>query len=259
MASAGGGTSKSSSSTRDYTPKQYKHERGFIRDELKDRVSGNVNGIEGPFAAPITAAEQDALSAFQQGMYGPEGLGAQSDASIANLMNGDAENPFLKGTIDAAIRPVLQDAQLKELRDRAAFTGTGQKIQGSTAFAEDRNRAVRDTEQTVANTAAQIAFQDYAQRRQVQVQAVNLANLRLSEQKEGIAAFALPRLIEQYGIDKGNEEMQRRFQVIEQALSQLAGLSTPNLGTNSKSTGAQGNASIANGEGSGAALAGLVA
>lgn len=247
MASAGGGGGKSKSKTKDLAPREYKQQRGFVADQLRDRVSGNVNQIAGPFVAPITDDEKDALAVFKQGLNGPGGLGSQIDSSLSGLLNGGQDNPFLQDTINAAVRPILQNAQLQELRDRASFTGAGQKIQGSGAFVEDRNRAVRDTEQTIADTSAQIAFQDFAQRRQVQLEAVNLANLRLSEQKEGISAFALPRLIEQFGIDKANEELQRRFQTVERSLELLAQLTTPSLGSFSKSSQGQGNASVLGG------------
>lgn len=238
--SAGGGTTKSKSSTKDLAPKEYKQQRGFVASELERRIKGEVNPIEGPFVAPITGAEQGALNAFQANAYGPGGLASAADSQLQATLGDPNANPFLKAMIDAAIRPVLQNAQLKELRDRAAFTGTGQKIQGSSAFAEDRMRSVRDTEQTVADIGVQLAFNE----RQNQLQAVSLANQRLAEQREGITTLALPRLIEQLGIDKANAEIQRRFQIIEQSLQFLGGLTSPALGSFSTSTSSQGNASV---------------
>lgn len=237
--SAGGGSSESK--TKDLTPKEYKKQRGFISSELRSRIAGDVPQITGPFVAPLSAGEAAGLNAFQQNAFGAGGLGAAADKQIAATLGDPNANPFLQAMYEAAIRPLLENAQLQELRDRAQFTGTGQKIQGSSAFAEDRMRSVRDTERTIADVGVQLAYQE----RQNQLQAVNLANARLQEQREGIATLALPRLIEQFGIDKANAELQRRYQIMDEALQQLAALTTPTLGT--FSTSAYGNASISAG------------
>lgn len=228
-----GGESNSSShsASRDFTPKEYKQQRGFIVNQLRSQIAGDVPGITGPFAASITPDEQAALSAFRANEFDPGGVGAAADAQLKATLGSTDENPYLKQAIDAATRPILQNAQLQELRDRANFTASGQKIQGSTAFQENRNNAIRDTEAQIAGVGAQLAWEE----RKNQLAAVTLANSRLADQREGISALALPRLIEQYGIDKGNEELQRRFQMMEQALMTLSGLTSPTLGNISTS------------------------
>lgn len=224
-----GGESNSSSRNKahDYVPKEYRKQRGFVASELQNQINGRVPGLEGPFVASLAPDEQSALAQFKANAFDPGGVGSAADAQLrSTLATNPKDNPFLQGAITAATRPILQDAQLQELRDRAQFTGTGQKIQGSTAFQENRNNAIRDTENRVTDAAAQLAFAE----RSNQLQAVSLANSRLSEQREGIQALALPRLIEQLGIDKGNAELQRRFKVMEDALQTLAQLTQPSLG-----------------------------
>lgn len=246
--SASGQGYSSESRSVDLTPKQYANQRGFVKNELKDRIRGNVNAITGPFVAPIGQQEQEALSAFGTSAFGSGGLGAAADQQLISTLQGQ-QNPFLTGAIDAAIAPILRNAQLQELRDRALFTGSGQKIQGSTAFTDDRTRSLAETERNVGDVASQIAFSAFQQERQNQLQAVSLANARFAEQREGIATLALPRLIEQLGIDRGNAELQRRFTVIEQALTQLASLTTPTLGTISSASGGGGGISVGQGGG----------
>lgn len=240
MGSVSGQGGESSSSTKDLAPEQYKKQRGFVADTLHSRITGDVPQITGPFVAPLSAGETEGLNAFQQNAFGAGGLGAAADKQLAATLGDPNANPFLQAMYQTAIRPLLENAQLQELRDRAQFTGTGQKIQGSSAFAEDRARSVRDTERTIADVGVQLAYQE----RQNQLQAVNLANSRLAEQRDGIATLALPRLIEQFGIDKANAELQRRYQVMEQALSQLAALTTPSLGSFSSSTYGGGSLSL---------------
>lgn len=222
------GQSQNRSGATDKTPKIYKRERKNVLAELNERVRGNVRGLEGPFVAPITQNETEALGALKSNVFGEGGVGAAADAQLLDTLSGKT-NPFLPQAIDAAITPILRNAELQELRDRALFTGAGQKIQGSTAFTEDRARSIADTERNVGDVASQIAYDAYVQERRNQLEAVSLANQRFAEQREGIAALALPRLIEQLGIDRGNAELQRRFQIIEQTLLYLGELTAPRI------------------------------
>jgi hypothetical protein len=238
-----GQTSESKSKAIDLTPKQYTKQRGFVAEQLRNRASGNVAGIEGPFVAGLSDQELNALGSFEANAFGPGGVGAAADQQLMDTLAGK-ENPFAAQAIDAAINPILRNAKLQELRDRAMFTGAGQKIQSSSAFTEDRTNAISETERNVGDVASQIAFQTYQQERQNQMQALQLANLRFAEQRQGIATLALPRLIEQLGIDKGNEELQRRFAVMEDALKNLAGLTTPTIGYNSSSQSSGGGANV---------------
>lgn len=222
-----GGFSESKSKPKDLTPREFKAQRGFIADLLNQRAQGNVGTIEGPFAAPITAAEQAGLNSLNESVFGASGLGAANDAFLKDALAGGQQNPFLQETINAATRPILEDAALQELRDRAQFNLSGQKIQGSSAFAEDRQRSLRDTERTVGDVASQISYQDFARRTQAQLEASALSNARFQEQRDAITTLALPRLIEQYGIDGANQEMARRMASIEQAIGMLSQLTTP--------------------------------
>ena len=45
--------------------------------------------------------------------------------------------------------------------------------------------------------------------------------------RESISTLALPRLVEQFGLDKANEEMGRRIAAIENATAALGNLSSP--------------------------------
>ncbi len=226
-----GNFSQSSSKVKDYTPREYKALRGTVVSALQNRFRTGGPAIDGPFVAPITGDEQQALEQYRANEFDPNGVGAAADAQLKATLGDPNSNPFLKAMIDAAIRPVTQNAQLQELRDRANFTQSGQKIQGSSAFQENRNNAIRDTEQQVADIGTRLAFAE----RQNQLEAVNLANSRLAEQREGITALALPRLIAQYGIDAGNKELQRRIGVMEEALNLMVQITQPNLAGTSKS------------------------
>ena len=256
---SGGGSfgfakSDSETDTRDLTPFEFASKRGFVADTLAGQARGNVPGIDGPFVAGITQGEKAGLNAFQQASFGPGGIGSSADSTLQGILSG-SQSPELQNVIDAAIRPVLENAELQELRDRSQFTGSGQKIQGSSAFAEDRMRSLRDTQRQVGDISSQIAFQDFQQRQAAQIQAAGLVSARLNDQREAISTLALPRLIEQLGIDKGNEELARRMQVIQESLLTLGDLGRPTLGQFSRSdsqkfeTATQGGAGLGGGGG----------
>jgi len=215
------------SSAKDLTPVEFSSQRHLISQQLQDRLQGNVNEITGPFAAPLSGAERGGLTALNNNAFGQFGVGGASDEALRIALAGGQQNPFLGDAITAAIDPILNNAELQQLRDRSNFTQAGQKIQGSSAFAEDRFRHLQETEANIANTAASLAFQDAQQRSQNQLQAVSLSNARLQEQREAISALALPRLIEQAGITGANTELARRFKVIEDALGLLSQLTSP--------------------------------
>jgi hypothetical protein len=247
--SGGGAFAESDSNARDKTPKEFKAQRGFVTDTLVDRINTGGPGIDGPFAAPVTDAEQRGLNTLQNETFGAGGLGALQDDFLRNAIGGGQQNPFLQETIDAATRPIVENAQLRELQDRALFTGAGQKIQASSAFTEDRTRSLRDTERAIGDISSQISFQDFERRTREAIESVTLANNRLAEQRETITALALPRLVEQFGLDGANEEMRRMFTVMENALTELGNLTAPTLGTDSDSVQASASGSYGGGTG----------
>ena len=192
-----------------------------------DTIQGRGPKIEGPFAVPVTGAEQFGLDELQANAFRKGGLGDAQDEFLKGAMSGGQQNPFLQETIDAATRSVLKNAELEELRDRALFTSGGQKLQGSSAFVEDRLRDIGDSQQQVGDIASQIAFEDHALRMRQQIEAAALVDARFAEMRETISTLALPRLVEQFGLDKANEEAERRIVAIENAIAALGNLSSP--------------------------------
>ena len=225
--SIGGGGSSGKSSSKDLTPWEYANQRGFVADTLRNTAEGGGPQIEGPFAVPVSGAEQFGLDKLQSNVFRKGGLGAAQDKFLMGAMDGGQQNPFLQETIDAATRSVMKNAELEELRDRALFTSGGQKLQGSSAFVEDRLRDIGNTQQQVGDIAARIAFEDHAPRVKAQLEAAALVSARFTEMRESISTLALPRLVEQYGLDAANEEAERRIAASENAIAALGNLSSP--------------------------------
>ncbi|MHC4295499.1 MAG: hypothetical protein ACYSTL_07925, partial [Planctomycetota bacterium] len=117
--------------------------------------------FDGPFTAGLNPLENRGLAQFNQNVFGTDGLGAQQDAFLSGALNTGERNPFLDQVKEAAIRPILQNAELEDLRDRAFFTQGGQKLQGSSAFVEDRGRDIRESERQIGDISAQLEFADF--------------------------------------------------------------------------------------------------
>ncbi len=244
MGGGGGfGFSQSSSKPKDLTPREFREQRGLVAGQLVNRIEGGGPTLGGPFAAPVTAAEQSGLDFLQGDVFGQGGLGAAQDAALRGALSGGEQNPFLSDAITAATRPLIENEQLNELRSRALFTGAGQKIQNSSAFTEDRTRSLRDTERAIGDISTNLSFQDVIRRTEQRLQAVNLANARFAEQREAITSLALPRLVEQFGLDGANEELRRRITSMEDALTELGNLSSPTVANESQSISVSGNVS----------------
>jgi len=229
------GISGSSSSPRDVTPRIFKDERGFVIEQLKDRIQTGGPQITGPFAVDIGDAEQRGLDVLEQNTFGKGGLANAQEGAIRSALAGGEQNPFLDEAITAATRPLIEGAELQELQDRAFFTGAGQLIQGSSAFTAQRRRGLNDLQRNIGDVSSSLAFADVIRRTEQRLEAVNLANSIFSNQRETITALALPRLIEQFGLEEANEELRRRFTVTENALTELGNFTAPTIATDTNS------------------------
>lgn len=185
-------------------------------------------------------------------------------------------NPFLAQAIEAAQRPLVENFQdIVAPALRAEFTGAGQQIQGqgSSPFQEAAARAQSGLASAMGDIGTNLAFQDFAQRqalgsqefqqlrdlitsqeltgrqqdlqaqtteRQQQLegvaQAANIDRQQLEGLLANLEAQALPRLVEQLGVDRGLEEFRRRQDQFLQALQMAAQVSSPTVATVGRTT-----------------------
>jgi hypothetical protein len=186
-------------------------------------------------------------------------------------------NPFLQQAIEAAQRPLVENFQdIVAPALRAQFTQAGQQIagQGSSPFHMAAARAQSGLANAMGDIGTNMAFQDFAQRqalgsqefqqlrdlmtgqelagrgmqsqehqqdRSRQLDAVaqsqGVERAQFEQLLAGLEAQALPRLVEQYGIDQGLEEFRRREQQLLAALQMAGGLAAPTPVTDSVSQG----------------------
>lgn len=266
----GGGKSKSKSSSKpvDVTPDEFVGLREPLVDSLLGLFStggpiftgpqsatapftfpGQDTQVQGnPLVAPITGDEQSLLDRImaQVGQPNPVMLAAQGQ--LADTLSGKfltpEGNPFLSAAIQAATRPVIQtfqDVAIPQLKSQ--FVAAGQRIQpgGSSAFDKAAAIATRGLLDNVADISTKIASANFAAERDRQIQAIAQAS-QVSSQEinntiNALQAVALPRLIEQFGINQGLQEFNRRVNVLLQALQIAAGKAGPFVGQEMRSSG----------------------
>jgi hypothetical protein len=224
----------------------------------------------GPFAAGLGANEQQMLQMLQQQAQQPSGAMQAGQGFLQQLLGGQLPsatamqggtptgevNPFLAAAIDAAQRPLIENFQdVVAPALRAQFTGAGQQIQGqgSSPFQMAAARAQGGLASAMGDIGSQMAFADLAQRqqlgsqefqqardlmtreRQQQLEAVPVASgvdrAQLENLLANLEAQALPRMIEQLGIDQGIEEFRRRQAQLMQAISMGGQLGSPTVAT----------------------------
>lgn len=239
------------SKTIDVTPDQYKALRDPVSAALAALTSGNRAGLDkilsgfsnpnggGPLAAPITANEQAVLDQLNRDT-GDNTLRRQLiDKTLRGefLPGQPGANPFLDATIRSAQRPTLQG--LQETLERSLpgrFTAEGGQFvqpRGSSAFDRAAALATRSASDTLGDIATNLSYQTYDAERNRQQEAITFSQAEVDTVLKNLEAQALPRLIQDQGIERGLELYQTKMQALLQALS-LAIDASLQYGTKSK-------------------------
>lgn len=236
------------SSQEDVTPGAFRNLRGPVAGSLRNIITSEGGpAFEGPFTADIGGAEQAALQNVQ-GFGGTNVLQSQADALLGQQLTGQTlrpeSNPFLQQTIEAATRPLFRAFDDRELQERALFGRAGQKLQESSPFAQARSRATEGLLSAVGDVSGRIAGENFQRGLDRQQQAVNQVQAtqqaRFNQARGILESSALPRLIQQFGIDQGKREFDRRMQMMLQALQLGGQLGQPTLSTTQIGVGAKG-------------------
>lgn len=243
----GGGKQKSESVSTpvDATPSEFASLRGPFADLLKGILSGSpgaakVEGVpeyKGPVTAPVTSAEQALLTQLQ-GLKGGVGGDLLKD-TVAGKYTDPNSNPFLKSFIEAAQRPTLQG--LEETLTRSLpgrFTAAGQFVQpqGSSAFDRAAAIATRGVADAVGDIATKIGYGAYEGERGRQQEAIKLGQAEVDTTIKNLQAQALPRLIQQYGLDVGLQQFRDRLNALLSVLGVTANVTRPNIAQQASST-----------------------
>lgn len=229
----------------DITPEAYKKLRSGLGGLLQNVLTGGQKGSGSlssalamvpqsttKYAAPITAGEQSAIDKLLAGLNPSAGDSAAAGL-LTSTLNGDylspESNPYLQKSIEDAIAPLRQEYQNTIMPNlRIGATQNGQQINpyGSSVFDKASALAANEYMRNVSATATKIAGDNYSAERTRQQEAVTQQQAGTQQNVQNLVstlnAVALPRLIEQYGIDAGTQEFNTRMANLLQMMG-LAG------------------------------------
>jgi hypothetical protein len=232
------GTSGRAPSVHDVTPSQFRDLRQPLADQFQALLApGGIAGWQGATAAPMGGAEQDILSRIM-GQMGQQPGTQQAQQTLMQTAGGQfldpASNPFLAASIEAAQRPLIQQFQEEVVPGmRADFTRAGQTVQGtgSSPFQMAAARASSGFADALGDIGTRMASENFQQERTRQLQAASalpgVDRAQLESLMAGLEAQALPRMIEQMGIDRGMAEFQRQQNQLLQVLAMATGAASP--------------------------------
>ena len=238
----------------DTTPDEFVGLRKPVAAGLESIISSGGGPTAPLGVAGLTSAEQnilDQLGARGDPLASARGL---TERTIGGQFLSPESNPFLKGAIGAATRPVFEGLSQNTLPGLAgAFSAAGHQVRpgapiggniGSSPFLREARQATRDAGNIAGDISSNIAFGNFRAERGLQAgavdQAQNLSTADLNQQIETLRAVALPRLIEQFGIDQGLAEFKRRQDQLFKALGLGGQLSSGQIATLQPTGGTQG-------------------
>jgi len=247
----GGGSKTKGTKPKDLTPALFAGLRPEIAAALEQLIAtGGAGfgeapsatggaGINAPLVAPITAAETSTLGQLGAGVAPSATATAGNDLLLRTIQGqflDPASNPFLAAAIQAEQDRLAENFRLIEaplLQSR--FTRAGQSIQpqGSSAFDTAAAIGLRGLSSAQGDIATRLLAENFARERGAQQQAVTQTQQISSDETQrlvqSLQAQALPRLIEQHGIDAGLEEFRRRMEMILAALGIGGQLASPTI------------------------------
>lgn len=212
--------------------------------------NANPNGGATPTPqAPITGQESNLVNTIGT-QVGPGTASASwlKDTLAGKYLPGaPGGNPELSAAITAAQRPTLDNLTqtlTKALPGR--FAAAGQQLQpnspgstggGSSAFDNAAALAFQGAANTSTDIASNIANNAFNVGAQQQTQAAGLDQNEVNNTVSALQASALPRLIQQNGLNQGLQLFQTQVSNLLDVLKTIGAVQAPTLAANSQSTG----------------------
>ncbi len=257
-----GGSDASTSSQSTSTPQNYTNPilqglanplssslSQLIQSLTSTTNNANANGGVTPVPqAPLTGQEGNLLNTIQ-GQVGP---GTASASWIKNVLGGQylpgspGGNPELSAAITAAQRPTLDNlTQTLTQALPGRFAAAGQQLQpnspgseggGSSAFDNAAALAFNSAAHTSTDIASNIANNAWNVGTQQQTAAAGLDQNEVHNTIDALQATALPRLIQQNGINQGLQLFQTQVSNLLDVLKTIGAVQAPTLANTSQST-----------------------
>lgn len=193
-------------------------------------------------AAPIGANEQTTLNQLMTANApGSQTNGYLSDVLGGKYLPGQANaNPFLNSAVTAAQRTTMNN--LNDTLSRSLpgqFLAAGQSTNptsGSSAFDTAAGTYARNAATTMGDIASTMNSNAYTSERSNQQAAVPMQQAQVQGMVNNLQAQALPRLIQQYGLDQGLQVFQQQTNQLLQLLATAGGIAQPVIGNTQQST-----------------------
>lgn len=216
-----------------------------------NNILGGIPYYQGPLVAQMTPQEKALLAKLGGQTSNPNG-GTGSDASnyLLDVIGGNylpgqpGANPFMDAAIREAQRPTMEGLTETLTRDLPGrFTSAGQMIQpqGSSAFDRAAAIASKGATDAMAGIATNMSFQGYESERGRQQDAAKsmpgVTRQEVDTTIESLKAAALPRLIQDLGIERGIEEFNNRVNNLLTTLGIAGGVTRPVIAQEGKSSG----------------------
>lgn len=240
-----GGSQQSQQSTATSTATNMNPFTDALSPQLLSLFKQGTPAYDGPLTTPAGANENNILGQ----LMGQTGPGTNRSGYLDSVLSGNflpgqsGQNPFFDAAVRAAQRPTLEG--LEETLTRSLpgrFTAAGQMTQandngqgGSSAFDRSAAIATRGVANAVGDIATNMGNAQYGQERQLQQQAVPLSQQEVSTSIQNLQAQALPRMIQELGIDRGLALFQQNTQALLNFLATISGTAKPVIGNNSES------------------------
>ena len=220
----------------DLTPSEFAGTRGATADALKGLIdSGGGAKTEGPLVAPISGNEQDLVrSAVEQ---------ADTNNPLAratrSLANRTAEGEFLTGgrILEEGVASALDPTRAAIERLGLPTTGSeltasgGRVATGENPFATAANIAITGGQNALSDLETSVRSQSFLAEAARQQEAIKLASDvasgGLKKTILGLKAAALPRLIEDLGIQRGLAEFNDRINRLLESISTGVAIGAP--------------------------------
>lgn len=260
--SAGGGISRSKQDSKDLTPGEFRDLRQPLSDLFQQSVipgfENLVQGFQGvdnldAFRTPIGRNELIGIENLRNLFQNPSETQNLSTDLLNRTLSGDflqagGANPALQDVINFTTQNINEQFNAQDLEARSLFARAGQSLPESSPFAQAQAESNTGRLDAIGENTANILFGAFEAERgrqvQAQQQAQQNAQFEFAQAQEVLQAEALPRLVDQLGLDKGLQEFENRLATLTSALGLATGAAAPTVGQTGSSKAVNASSSI---------------
>jgi len=252
-----GGSSKGSGSnfanSFDLVPAEFAALRpqfaSFFSNALP-QLQGLLQGFQNPstqeggldrFRTGLSSGEFQGIESLRQQSQGLSQNEQLSQDLIGRRLRGDffnpEENDALRDSIKFTTQNINQQVNDQDLERRSLFARAGQSLSESSPFAVAQASGNQGRLDAIGENTANLIFGTVEAERGRQTNAIEQARANsrgiFERSQASLQAQALPRLVDDRGVERGLQEFQSRLAALTQALGFGAGLVSPTVGVNS--------------------------